>query len=81
MIILSVFDNLANKYSTPFFIETEAEGLRLFKMTVNDPKNTLIFDNPEDYSLYKLGYFDERTGSINFQPEKLADAKSVKKEA
>lgn len=80
MIILSVRDNLANRYGKPFFIANEAEGMRLFKMTVNDPKNDLIYNNPEDFELWKLGYFDERSGKITFDPEKLADGKAVKKE-
>ena len=80
MTILSVRDNLANKYGQPFFIASEVEGMRLFKMTVNDKANRLIYDNPEDYELWKLGYFDERSGKITYNPEKLADGKAVKKE-
>lgn len=80
MTILAVRDNLANKFGQPFFIASESEGMRLFKMTVNDPKNDLIYKNPEDFELYRLGYYDERSGKITYDPEKLADGRAVKKE-
>lgn len=82
MMIFSVHDNLANKFGKPFFIDSEEEAKRLFKMTVNDPKNELIYNNPEDYSLWLIGNFDERTGLITGEGAiKLVDARAVKKEA
>lgn len=78
--IVAVEDNLAKKFGAPFVCESDEEALRLFKMTVNDKRNDLIYNNPEDYALWSLGEYDERTGLIIPEPNKIADAKSVKKE-
>lgn len=82
MMIFSVQDNMANKFGKPFFIDSEDEAKRLFKITVNDPRNELIYNNPEDYSLWLIGSFNERTGVITGEgATKLVDARAVKKEA
>lgn len=80
MMIYSVLDNLAQRYTRPFLIETEQEAIRLFKMSINDPKNDLMYNNPEDYSLWALGTFDERTGKIDHELKKIVDGRAVKKE-
>lgn len=75
--IYTVKDELTNTFLNPAVIKSDDEAKRLFKYQVN---NTPIWkDNPEDYSLYKVGTFDDSTGTIiGITPEKLTGGRSVK---
>lgn len=75
--IYTVKDELTNTFLNPAVIKSDDEAKRLFKYQVN---NTPIWkDNPEDYSLYKVGTFDDNTGTIiGTTPEKLTGGRSVK---
>ena len=72
----AVKDETANRFMTPSLIMSENEAKRAFKSQVN---NIQIWkDNPEDFSLYKLGNFDEETGTIiGIKPEKIVGGRSV----
>ncbi len=60
----SVYDSKVEAYMRPFFMQTEAEALRAFRETVNDGQSS-FFKHPEDYTLFKVGTFDESTGLIS----------------
>ena len=80
MIIVSVEDNLAKKFSNPFFTESEDEAVRMFKLAVNDSHNEMLNNFPEDYALWYLGEFDTKTGLIIPEPRKIIDAKALRKD-
>lgn len=74
--IYAVKDELTNKFMQPTFIESENEALRLFKYQVNDIG--LWKSNASDYSLFKIGTYDQATGTvIGIQPEKVIGGRSV----
>lgn len=77
--IVSVKDELTGSFLAPQFIATKEEALRVFTYQIN---NTPIWkDNPEDFSLYALGTFDQETGTvIGINPTKVAGGRSVWKE-
>lgn len=72
----AIKDETANRFMSPSLIATEDEAKRAFKSQVN---NIQIWkDNPEDFSLYRLGSFDETTGTIiGIVPEKIVNGRSV----
>lgn len=75
--IYTVKDEMTSTFLNPSVIKTDQEAVRVFKYNIN---NTPIWkDNPEDFSLYKVGTFDDNTGTIiGVTPEKLAGGRSVK---
>ena len=74
--IYTVKDELTNKHMEPCFIYDEKEALRLFKHQINNIP--LWKDNSSDYSLYKIGTFDQSSGTIiGIQPEKIIGGRSV----
>lgn len=79
MMVFSIFDNLSGIYSTPMFFRNESEAERFFSNLVNNKNESLVYTNPEDYSLYKLGTFDERTGVLNSEYVKINNALAYKK--
>ena len=59
--IYSVRDAAAEAYLPPFAMQTLGAAIRAFTDTCNDP-NSNLNNHPEDYTLFRLGIFDDRTG-------------------
>lgn len=80
--IVAVYDGATQMFMRPFFVNTKAQATRTFQNEVNrkesdNPLNT----NPDDFSLYHLGDFDDADGQFNVHtPEILARAKDMVKE-
>ena len=78
--IYTVKDELVNKFMQPTFIQDENEALRLFTYQINSID--LWKANSSDYSLYKIGTYDQTTGTvIGITPEKIIGGRSVVKNA
>lgn len=75
----SVKDELTQKYMNPLFVEeTEmADQLaeRQFKSQLNNIQ--LWKDNPNDYSLYCVGIFDDEAGAEATPITKICSGRSV----
>ncbi len=79
MKVYSVFDNKGGNYGTPFFALEDGIAARLFTDLVQDNQST-VNRHPEDFSLFKVGEFDDREGKIKSQlPIHLTSAVSVKR--
>ena len=76
MEIFTVFDLAAARYLEPFFAPTVEVALRRFRQTVNQPRDdNPIALYPEDYTLYRIGAFNDTTGKMEGEElEKLATA-------
>lgn len=61
--IFSVYDTKAEAYLIPFFLPEIAQAERMFGDTCNDTEH-LFYLHPEDFTLFVLGTFDERTANI-----------------
>jgi hypothetical protein len=61
--MFSIYDEKAVAHVTPFFMHNEMMALRQFKNMCFD-KNSQIGTNPEDYSLWCVGEFDDSTGEV-----------------
>lgn len=77
-VLTSVLDTKADCFSTPVAVRTEAEAIRSFSQSVNNPE-TGYHNYPEDFILFSVGTFDQLTGEIVPHPAKeLVKAISVK---
>jgi hypothetical protein len=61
--IFAIKDTKVNAFMQPFFMRTEAEAIRAFATSTNDP-STNFNKHPEDYHLFQLGEYDEETGKL-----------------
>ncbi len=66
MICCSIYDSKAEAWLSPMFFQAAGQGMRSFGDAINDPKSE-FGKHPEDYSLFVIGKFDQRTGNI--EPE------------
>lgn len=75
--MFSVYDSKMTLYGTPFFTPREAVAKRMFKDLVSD-SNTTVSKNPEDFSLYYLGEFDDEFGTFDsVKPTNLCTASAI----
>jgi len=77
--VYSVYDHKACAFSNPFVAPNDNVALRSFHQAAND-ENSEISKYPNDYSLFKLGSFNDETGSLSpITPcENLVTASSFK---
>lgn len=75
MYVVAVKDELTNTFLQPTFGENLLALQRLFEYQINNID--LWKANPADFSLYKLGTFEEETGIFVSNIEKLAGGRSV----
>lgn len=62
-IMVSVFDKVSKIFGSPVVIDNAESAIRAFgDMVMN--KGTVIGQHPDDFVLYRIGYFDPETGSI-----------------
>lgn len=59
----SIYDKKLNKFMPPFFASCDEDAIRQVSSIVNY-SNSLICRFPEDYTLYNIGFFDEKEGII-----------------
>lgn len=73
-----VHDSVAAVFNHPFFSINDASAIRDFTHAVND-RNSSISKSPKDFTLYKLGTFDDVTGefSLDVPPVVLTNASAV----
>lgn len=57
MIIISIYDKAAENFNNPVSVENEKVGIRYFKQLENEPF-------VEEYELWKLADYDNKTGKI-----------------
>ena len=77
--IVAVYDTAVAAYMRPFSVQSVGQGVRSFEDEVMAPDSP-IGKHPEDYSLFMLGSFDERSGKITVEqtPVCIAKAHEVK---
>lgn len=78
--IFSVYDSKVEAYLQPFFLRAKGEAVRAFEETVNDPA-TKFNKYPADYTLFRVGQYDDRTGTVTKLDvyENLGNAVTFKK--
>lgn len=77
--IFSVFDEKAEAYLQPFFLDTIGLAIRAIGHCLDD-KEHQFSRNTADYSLHLLGEFDDSTGMIKTEKKSLGNLVEFKKE-
>lgn len=68
--LFAVRDRSADCFGAPFSMQTEGMAIREFQQMCKDP--THAFGKwPTDFSLYKLGYFNDNSGKVEALQEPL----------
>lgn len=78
MLLFTVYDVITDTYSFPFSAKNKTDATRSFRVAANDPK-TSIGQNPQDYSLYYLGTYNDENASFTQDkaPELVVRATSI----
>lgn len=77
MDLYSVRDEKAVCSYEPQIFKTQVDAIRFFDQAIQN-KNTMINKYPDDFTLYKIGTFDERTGVIvDAKVEKIVTATEI----
>ncbi len=70
----TIYDVASGTYMRPFFSQADGEATRGFKDIATDADHQ-IGKHPEDYTLYRIGSFNDNTGKMEGEElEKLATA-------
>lgn len=79
--IYTIFDRAAKAFVPPFYQKQDGEAIRSFEDAINLPGHPM-FTHPEDYTLYKLGVFDDEKAAVYIDPEmtKIAAGLTLKHE-
>lgn len=64
LLVFSAYDVKLEAYLRPFYCQTKGEALRLWMDTVQKTDHPFN-KHPEDFCLFELGEFDEKTGTFN----------------
>lgn len=77
MNIYTIYDTAAKTYMRPFFMASDGQALRAFTDISTDADHE-VGKHPEDYSLHRIGTFDDQKAAINPEtPDCLATALEV----
>lgn len=68
--LFAVKDKAADAFLPPFCLPTESMAIREFLHAAKIPDHKFCV-HPFDYSLYKLGYFNDATGQLEPMPEPM----------
>lgn len=75
--LCAIYDSKIKAYMTPFAQPNTQMAIRAFINAIDD-QNSFVGKNPSDYSLYKVGEYDDDAGIIygqQLQPELLFQGK------
>jgi hypothetical protein len=76
----TIKDQKAGTYSNPYYAVNDATAIRTFKQACSD-KNTTLNQYPEDFSLFKVGIWDDQSAEIkSLDPEFIINAIQEKPE-
>jgi hypothetical protein len=75
----AVFDSKAEMYSQPFLEIKDGTAIRAVQDIVINNKDHAFAKHPSDFSLHRLGDFDENTGVITGKdkPQKIIDMETL----
>ena len=59
----TIYDTASATYLRPFFTNADGQAMRSFKDIATDADHD-IGKHPEDYTLFRIGTFDDNTGKL-----------------
>lgn len=60
----ALFDSAAKAYISPFFLAEDGQALRTFSDNVNSDHENNISRHPDQFTLFKLGTYDDSNAKI-----------------
>lgn len=72
----AIFDRAVGAYMQPMFFRSGAEAIRSLKLACGDPKSSFC-QNPEDYHMDILAVFEDQSGNVYEQKEKLISCQQL----
>lgn len=69
--LYSVYDSVAETWGKPFPMKNKGEAIRGFAQACSDPQ-TALYQNPEDYTLFEIGEWDEDNGNLIMHDAKVS---------
>lgn len=60
----AIFDTAAVAYLQPFFMHNDDLAVRAFRDNVNADTDSVISLHPEQFTLFKIGTFDDKSGTL-----------------
>ena len=75
----AVYDRKAEMYSTPFLEIKDGTAIRAVQDLVINNKDHAFAKHPSDFSLHRVGAFDETTGVITgeIKPNKIIEIEKL----
>ncbi len=71
--IFTIYDEKAKAYLPPFFMPESGMAIRTFSDCINS-KDHQFAKNPDDYTLFGLGHFNDATASLEpYAPKSLGN--------
>ena len=75
--VYTIFDSASAAYMRPFFLQSDGQAMRSFTDIAQNADHE-IGKHPEDYSLYRIGTYDDQKGELHPEDrECLATAEEV----
>lgn len=70
--VYSIYDSKAKIHNSPFYVLNDQMAVRGCSRLVQDPNSDISF-SPGDFTLYKLGTFEDTTGTFEIlsPPEQI----------
>ncbi len=63
--IYTIFDQCSGLYSRPSCDVSDGSAIRQFQDLATSTEDHPVANHPEDYTLYRIGTFDDANGKIN----------------
>lgn len=76
LIVIAIYDSASNTYTNPYCFRARGEAIREIMTEVNNPKSKFHV-NPQDYTLFELGEYDDSTGLMTSLPTPLSLGKAI----
>lgn len=62
--IFCIYDSIGQYFTPPFFAINQGDAVRSVTCLVNSDQDVPICTNPNDFTLYEIGFFDDSSASI-----------------
>lgn len=82
MNIYSVKDTRTGEFAQPFFTKHDTQAVRIFAEAVKtDDANNMLFKYPRDFTLHKVGTWNNETGELSgyTEPQPIITGDSAKR--
>lgn len=78
-VMVSVQDSAVGVFGRPMFLRSDGEAVRVFQDEVNRAaEDNMLYRHPDDYSLWRIGTWDDDTGEpIAEHRKRLAEASTL----